>query len=173
MGNKMCVCGAEEPNKEANNMELRMPMIPPDDAISNEEAKKKRDLDISNSANEDITFKNKNRNDYYLAHYKQSLNNPISNSNKDALITPKFASENQSKKSKIHFETPLFKYKPSLTQQYLERWCKVTNDFFEYYATNTGTKEYIGNPIVKIPIVCIDSIKRVYVDFNPKYHEDM
>ena len=75
-------------------------------------------------------------------------------------------------------ESTLLKYKPSVTQQYLERWCQVTKSFFSYFVSKAGPKTWQAKPLIKVPLTVIDSVQRVFVnvqgnsqDYNAQKNE--
>ena len=60
-------------------------------------------------------------------------------------------------------EGTLLKYKPGVTEHYLERWCRLTKNAFAYYAVRPkqGRKNIQTKPIINVSLNYVESVRRV------------
>lgn len=68
----------------------------------------------------------------------------------------------------LYFESELLKYKTGISSQYIPRWCNITKTHFNYFKSNWGANCWLSNPLISVPLNCIDSISRVVIQ-TPKY----
>lgn len=108
--------------------------------------------------------RNKELIDFYSIHHNRSIKH-----NRPSLGLKR---KNSEEIGDILFESFLFKYKPSFTEQYLERWCQATSSCFYYYPNKEGPKEWLYHPMIKVQINTIDTIQRVCVDLVPNQGEE-
>ncbi len=88
------------------------------------------------------------------------------------LIPSSFASDSSVPEGKMVLEGTLLKYKPGVNESYLERWIRLSKTTFSYFANkpSTGPKTPGSmKPIIKIPLSCIDSAQRVFVETDTNY----
>jgi len=62
----------------------------------------------------------------------------------------------------------MWKYKPGIKHQYMQRWVIITKTHFLYYAASVPYAAYLGRPLAVIPLEDIKSARRVQVDVPEK-----
>lgn len=184
MGNKLCSCSSEEASKEEANLNLQIPNNPNNYNESPENEAKARAVPFIAFDNIEQDRSNK-WNDPYLERYRHSSKQPVQkikpngdanlenrNRERGSIMSykssqSKISSSRKSsilneRQSNLLFESPLLKYKPSLVDQYLERWCHLTKNNFAYFVNRRG----FAKPLISIPIDKIESVQRVFVDVS-------
>ncbi len=86
----------------------------------------------------------------HLESYHISLNRSIQSNSKT-----------EDETGNILLEGPLLKYRPGLSQDYTERWCRLTIDGFAYYKTQWAATCSNKTPLAFIPMIQIKSAKIV------------
>lgn len=64
----------------------------------------------------------------------------------------------------VLFESPIYKYKPGISIQYIVRWGQVTRNEFMYFKNQWGANCWLSKPIIILPLNCIKSVQRVQVE---------
>ena len=70
------------------------------------------------------------------------------------------------KENNILFEGVVYKFKPGLKNQYIQRYAVLTHKHFRYYKNKFAAHCWMSKPLMSIATADMASVERVYVTFT-------
>jgi hypothetical protein len=66
---------------------------------------------------------------------------------------------------KFIYQGMLWRFHPGFGQNFIQKWCTVSRSFFNYYRNKWAANCFLENPLISIPVTCIESVEALSSPF--------